>query len=93
MRDKPVDADLLARARAPELEQLDRSMRENGFWLGSIAKAQSEPERLDRIRQRRALIQAIGPAELQSLARMYLAPGKLQEARIVSSKLATTAAR
>ena len=92
LRDQPVDADLLARARTPEIEALDRSRRENGFWLGSLAKAQSKPDRLDRIRTQKSVTVSITPAELQALARTYLAPERLQQARILSRKLATAAA-
>ncbi|HYX46802.1 MAG TPA: insulinase family protein, partial [Sphingomicrobium sp.] len=93
LRDKPITADLLARARNPELESADHQRRDNGFWLGALAKAQSEPERLDRIRQKKAILQSISPADIQKLAQKYLQPGKLQKVRIVSSKLATTASR
>ncbi|WP_309662056.1 insulinase family protein [Sphingomonas sp.] len=88
LRDKPVTDDLLARARNPELQALDRAMRDNGFWLAALDEAQSKPDRLNRIRQRRALLTAITPADLRQLAVLYLQPGKLQQARIVSSKLA-----
>jgi zinc protease len=91
LRDKPVDADLLARARAPQLEGIDRSRRENGFWLSAIARAQSEPARLDRIRNQKALTQEITPAELQKLAREYLKPEAMQQVRILSTKLAAAA--
>jgi zinc protease len=91
LRDKPVSADLLARARNPELEKADRLMRDNGYWLGTLQKAQSEPERLDRIRQHKALLQSITPADIQKLAQKYLEPATVQKVRIVSSKLATTA--
>lgn len=92
LRERPVEADLLARARAPTIEALDRSRRENGFWLGAIAKAQSKPGRLDRVRTQKAVVQSITAAELQALARTYLAPDRLQQARVVSRKLAATAA-
>ena len=45
LRDKPISADLLARARNPILERADRALRENGAWLGSVARAQSDPSR------------------------------------------------
>jgi zinc protease len=93
LRDKPVSADLLARARNPELEKVDHQQRDNGYWIGALAKAQSEPERLDRIRQRKALMQAITAADIQKLSQKYLQPGDLQKVRIVSSKVATTASR
>jgi zinc protease len=86
LRAKPISADLLARARNPELQAIDRSMRDNGFWLGAIARAQSEPQRLQRVKERKLLVQAITPAEIQRLAQQYLNPGSMQLAEIVSSK-------
>ena len=93
LRDKPVSDDLLVRARNPELESIDHQDRDNGFWLGALSKAQSEPARLDRIRQRKAILQSITAADLQKLAQKYLQPGQVQQVRIVSSKLATTASK
>jgi zinc protease len=92
LRDKPVDADLLARARNPEIDKIDRQMRENSYWLGALARSQSEPDRLDRIRQRKAILQSITPADLQKLAQQYLTPSRVQIAQIVSSKPATASA-
>jgi zinc protease len=93
LRDKPVSDDLLARARNPALDKADRALRDNGFWLGALSEAQSRPERLNRIRQMKSLLQSITPADIQELAQKYLQPSAVQKVRIVSSKLATTAAR
>ena len=93
LRDKPVAADLLARARNPELEKADHQLRDNSYWLAALAKAQSNPERLDRVRQKKAILQSITAADIQKLAQKYLQPGKLQKVRIISSKLAATASR
>jgi zinc protease len=87
LRAKPITADLLARARNPEVDKADRMLRDNGYWLGSLQKAQSEPDRLDRIRQYKGLLQSVTAADIQKLAQKYLQPGKLQQVRIVSSKL------
>jgi zinc protease len=92
LRDKPVDADLLTRARNPELDKMDRQMRENGYWLAALSKSQSEPDRLDRIRQRKAILQSITAADLQKLAQQYLQPSRVQAVEIVSSKLGSAAA-
>jgi len=92
LRAKPVDADLLARARNPELEKIDHQMRDNGFWLGALSTAQSEPERLDRIRQRKAILQSITAADLQKLAQDYLQPARRQNASIVSTQVASAPA-
>jgi zinc protease len=93
LRDKPISDDLLARARNPELEGVTRQDRDNGFWVGALSEAQSEPERLDRIRQRKSILQSITAADIQKLAQKYLRPDAVQQVRIVSSKLATTASK
>ena len=49
LRSTPVSADLLARARNPMVERAERSLRENGAWIGLVARAQSDPSRLDRL--------------------------------------------
>jgi zinc protease len=91
LRSKPVSADLLARAKNPELDKVDRMLRDNGYWLDKLQKAQSEPGRLDRIRKRKAFLQAVTAAEVQKLAQKYLQPAALQKVEIVNSKVATTA--
>jgi zinc protease len=93
LRNKPISDDLMARARNPEIERADKALRDNGYWLGALSKAQSDPGKLDRIRQRKAVLQSITPTDLQKLARKYLRPNRVQQVRIISSKLATTAAR
>jgi len=93
LRTKPVTADLLARAKNPELDRADRMMRDNGYWVATLAKAQSQPLRLDRIRKYKATLQLITATDLQKLAQKYLQPGALQKVQIVNSKLATTASK
>ena len=91
LRDEPIAADLLARARNPIMEGIAKSLRENGYWMGYVDEAQSRADRLDRIRQRKAIYEAITPAELQKLAQTYLADKEEQRVRIVSDKLALPA--
>ena len=93
LRAKPVSDDLLARARNPELEKADRMLRDNGYWIAALAQAQSEPGRLERIREKKKLLQSVTAVDIQKLAQKYLEPGRVQQVRIVSSKLATTASR
>lgn len=88
LRSEPIDADMLSRAVNPELEKARRQQRENGYWVQVLASAQSEPQRLDRIRQRIALLQSITPADVQRLARTYLAPERMNRIRVTSEKLA-----
>jgi hypothetical protein len=47
---------------------MDKQMRDNGFWLAARSQAQSKPQRLDRIRERKAILQSITAADLQKLA-------------------------
>ncbi len=93
LRDKPVAKDVLERARNPELDKADRQLRDNSYWLSSLEKAQSEPDRLDRIRRKKALLQSITAADIQELARKYLRPERVQKVQIVNNKVATTASR
>lgn len=83
LRDAPIDADLLVRARAPFAERLRQSRRENGYWLPYVAAAASEPERLDRSRNAIAELNATTAEELQALARRYLTPDRALRVRAV----------
>lgn len=79
----PISADLFDRARNPVRSSFDRSETQNSGWLGIVAAAQSEPALLDRRRQRRALLDAITPADLQAAAKRYLGGAQPAEIRAV----------
>ncbi len=83
LRDTPVDADLLLRARQPILERIERSRRENANWLAIVDQAQSAPRYLDRFRTNRAIYQAITAADLQAMARRYLEPDAMLRIRVM----------
>lgn len=86
LRDTPVDADLLDRARRPLLESMIKSRRENSYWLNYVSEATSEAARLDRSRKGIAEVEAATPAELQALARRYLVDDKALVIKAVSDK-------
>jgi zinc protease len=71
---EPVDADTLERARRPLLENYDNALKTNGGWIGVTARAQSEPERIDRFYAARQRVESVTAADLQVLAARYLAP-------------------
>lgn len=73
LRDAPISADLLQRARQPMLEAQDNALKSNRGWLVLVDRAQTEPERIARHAKRRDLLLAVTPAQLQALARRYLA--------------------
>lgn len=86
LRDAPVDADLLDRARRPMVEAMTKSRRENSYWLNYVAEATSHADRLDRSRKSIAEVEAATPAELQTLARRYLVDEKALVIKAVSDK-------
>src|SRR5690606_5151103 len=73
MRAAPVSDDLLLRARRPMLEQYREALRQNGTWAGAVANAQSRPDRLERLRRRGEILEALTAADLQASANAYLA--------------------
>lgn len=81
----PVSADLFDRARNPITAGLERSETQNGGWLSLVAEAQSDPVLLERRRKRRAVLEAITPADLQAEAKRYLAAQPV-EIRVVPEK-------
>jgi len=83
LRDTPVDADLLLRARQPILERIERGRRENASWLAIVDQAQSAPRYLERYRVSKATYQAITAADLQAAARHYLLPDAMLRIRVM----------
>jgi len=93
LRDKPIEADLLARARNPNLERIDRQQRENGYWLDLVDEAQGNPDRLQRHRLRKDFYRTMTADYVQTLARRYLAPDKMLAVHIVSDRVATASTK
>jgi zinc protease len=68
-----TEADELDRARKPLLSQMEKSMRDNSYWLGTVlAQSQEDPARLDLIRGRDADYASITAKELGDIAAKYL---------------------
>jgi zinc protease len=86
LRDNPVGDDELNRARRPAVERLRRSMADNGYWLGQLSEAQSNPASLDQTRNNIAVLEAVTAADLQRLAQQYLKPETAWRAEVVSDK-------
>ncbi len=79
LRDAPVSADILLRARAPMIEALDNALKTNGGWLTYVDRAQTEADRIDRHMKAKERLNTITAAQLQELARRYLtADGAVQ---------------
>ncbi|MGJ8642005.1 MAG: M16 family metallopeptidase [Luteolibacter sp.] len=64
--------DELDGALAPILSSLEKTLRENSYWLGTVlSRSQAEPYRLDLARQRDEDYQSIGLEEINALAKKY----------------------
>ncbi|MFC0204788.1 M16 family metallopeptidase [Novosphingobium soli] len=74
LRAAPVSEDILRRARQPLVEGLQNALKGNGGWMALVARAQSQPDRIDRFQESARRLAAITPANIQAVARRYLAP-------------------
>ena len=74
LRKTPVSADVVQRARAPLLENLDSVLKTNAGWMSLADRAQSKPDGLDRFANSRAIVTALTADDLLALARRYLDP-------------------
>jgi zinc protease len=69
-----TEPDELERARKPLQAQIEKSKRDNSYWLSTVlAQSQEDPARLDLIRGRDADYAAITPEELSAVAKKFLA--------------------
>jgi zinc protease len=65
--------DELDRALKPTLGQLDKSLRDNNYWLGTVmSQCQLDPKRLTLARGRDADYRSIRLADINALAKKYL---------------------
>lgn len=72
LRQAPVDADILQRARQPLIEAHDNALKSNAGWMALVDRAQSEVDRIARHGRERDLLLAVTAKELQLLAQRYL---------------------
>ncbi|KPP93414.1 pitrilysin family protein [Erythrobacter sp. HL-111] len=85
-----VDADTLERAKRPLLEDYQNALKNLGGWMGLVARAQSEPERIDRWLAVPGRLDAIGLEDIAATARRWLDPEEALEV-LVLPKAACTA--
>lgn len=88
LRDQPMSADLIVRARRPLLEEYENALKDLNGWIGLAARAQSEPDRLERWHAAPDMIRAITPEDLRQTAQTWLVPDGAVEL-LVEPKTAT----
>jgi zinc protease len=76
LRDKPVSADELQRARQPLIENIQRQRAGNQWWLDRLGNIQDRPEKVVSILQSMDQYLSLTPADLQRAARTYLLDDK-----------------
>jgi zinc protease len=62
----------LARARQPRVEGLQKARATNEYWLMGLGGAQTDPGKLETIRETILRLQRVTPADIQAFARRYL---------------------
>jgi zinc protease len=68
----PVSDDELQRAIRPEVEGATRAQQQNGYWIEQLAGAQTNPDRLEYIRQTLPQLSAVTAADVQRVAKRWL---------------------
>jgi zinc protease len=74
LRDHPVTADELQRAVKPEVEAATRAQQQDGYWMVQLPGAQTDPRRLDYIRQTLPRLSGVTVADVQRVAKEWLRP-------------------
>jgi zinc protease len=83
LRDHPVSADELERARKPLVENLLRQQASNAWWLAELADIQSKPEAAEALVDMLGEYKAVTAADLQDAARRYLVDAKAWKLEVV----------
>lgn len=76
LRDKPVSADELERAKKPRIDQIEKSRVTNEYWLGNLSGAHDDPRIIDATRSVIAGLERVSPADVQKAARAFLGDDK-----------------
>jgi zinc protease len=71
-----VTQEELDRVRNPLVTKALETERTNRYWMTVLGRAQERPELLDSARNRHADFESISTADIDALAKSYLAPEK-----------------
>ena len=73
LADQGATADDLDRALKPTIASIEKTLRDNSYWLGSVLqRSQEKPEVLELARNRKADYESITLDEINALAKQYL---------------------
>ena len=91
LRDHPISADEMERARRPLVDTINRQRTGNAWWLGNLPRIQTDPRITAMITSQLSDYGTMTPADLQAVARAYLAPGRAFKLIVVPEPGATAA--
>jgi zinc protease len=81
---KGATQDELDRALAPTLSNLEKTLRDNSYWLSTVlSQSQSDPEKLTLARSRDNDYRSITLKEINALAKKYYTPKNLHKISIL----------
>jgi zinc protease len=83
LRDRPVSADELERARKPMVETLLRQQASNDWWAVQLADVQSKPKAAEALATMLTAYKAVTAADVQAAARQYLVDSKAWKLEVV----------
>ena len=86
LRDKPVTADELARAKKPRIDQIEKIRETNGYWLSELSGAQTDPRRLDATRALIPGTERVTAADVQGAAQAVLKDDAMWMLEVVPAK-------
>ena len=81
---KGATQDELNRALAPTLSNLEKTLRDNSYWLSTVlSQSQADPEKLELARSRDKDYRSITLKEINALAKKYYTPKNLHKISIL----------
>jgi zinc protease len=84
LSEKGATQDELDRALAPTLSNLEKTLRDNSYWLSTVlSQSQSDPEKLELARSRDSDYRSINLEEINALAKKYYSPENLHKISIL----------
>lgn len=84
LSEKGATQDELNRALAPTLSNLEKTLRDNSYWLSTVlSQSQADPEKLELARSRDKDYRSITLKEINALAKKYYTPKNLHKISIL----------
>lgn len=84
LSEKGATQDELDRALAPTLSNLEKTLRDNSYWLSTVlSQSQADPAKLELARARDEDYRSITLDEINALAKKYYAPANLHKISIL----------